>query len=305
MKKAIVTGAGGFLGSYLCNELAKQGIEVFAVVRNKNSDVSRIDNSHNIKIVFCDMDNINSLPSIIKEKHIECFYHFAWEGTSGKLRGDYTVQLKNIFYSCKAVEISKILNCKKFVFASSIMEYEVYADMHTEENMSINTIYSSAKLEANLISKILANNLGIQYNNGIITNVYGPKEHNSRLINSSIRKLLNGEHCAFSSGEQMYDFIYVTDAVQAFISIGFKGKPNREYYIGSSNPKPLKNFLLEMRDIVSPYAEIGLGELESPNALLSYKEFNIDLLKIDTGFTPKFSFSEGIKLTADWIRGDK
>ena len=46
MKKAIVTGAGGFLGSYLCNELAKQGIEVFAVVRNKNSDVSRIDNSH-------------------------------------------------------------------------------------------------------------------------------------------------------------------------------------------------------------------------------------------------------------------
>ena len=48
----------------------------------------------------------------------------------------------------------------------------------------------------------------------MISNIYGPGELSPRLVNTSIRKMLKGEHCAFSAGEQIYDFIYITDAAK-------------------------------------------------------------------------------------------
>ena len=100
----------------------------------------------------------------------------------------------------------------------------------------------------------------------------------------------------------MYDFIYIDDAAEAFCRIGEKGISNRTYYIGSLNPKPLREFLLEMRDAIDPRIEIGLGEIPFGGISLTYKEFDVNAVKNDTGFIPKVSFKEGIKKTAIWIK---
>ena len=117
-----------------------------------------------------------------------------------------------------------------------------------------------------------------------------------------MRKLLRGEHCAFSAGEQLYDFIYLDDAVKAFVAIADKGISGRTYYIGSQNPRPLKEFLYEMRDAVDPEIEIGIGEIPFNAVSLTYKEFDIHAVKNDTGFIPMISFREGIKNTVQWIK---
>ena len=135
-----------------------------------------------------------------------------------------------------------------------------------------------------------------------MSNVYGPGEYSPRLINTTIRKIIRGEHCAFSSGTQKYDFIYIDDAINAFIKIGELGKNNKTYYIGSLNPKPLKKFLLELRDVVDKNAEMGFGEMEFNGVSLTYNEFNINAIKDDTGLIPLIEFKDGIKRTADWIR---
>ena len=116
--------------------------------------------------------------------------------------------------------------------------------------------------------------------------------------------MLGGEHCSFSAGEQLYDFIYIDDATDAFIRLGDRGKLNRTYYIGSMNPRPLKEYLKEMRDCVDPKIEIGLGELEFKGVSLTYEEFDREALKRDTGFEPKTEFSEGIKKTIEWLIGE-
>ena len=89
------------------------------------------------------------------------------------------------------------------------MEYEIEAVMKTESTPGINTLYCSAKTAADYMAKTLAGSLGIDYIRAVISNIYGPGERSPRLINISIRKLLRGEHCAFSAGEQIYDFIYI------------------------------------------------------------------------------------------------
>lgn len=304
MDRVVVTGANGFLGSSLCRALAKKYTEVIAVVRDENENVDGIKSLGNIRIVYSDLSNFRHLASIINEKNIETLFHLAWVGSAGPLRADADVQMKNIQYTCDTVRACREMNCKRIVFASSIMEYEVAALMETDMTPGINTLYCSAKVAADYMARTLAGELGIIYIRAVISNIYGPGETSPRLINSSLRKLINGEHCSFSAGNQMYDFIYIDDAAKAFVSIGEKGKANRTYYIGSKKPKPLKEFLIEMKNQVDPNIKIGLGELDFNGISLSYKEFDINRVEKDTGFVPVISFAEGIRNTISWIKGE-
>ena len=83
IKKALVTGANGFLGSAVCKKLAKKGVRVFALIRDKNSDVNELEHIDNVSVVYCDMCNYKMLPTIIAERDIDVLYHFAWRGSAG------------------------------------------------------------------------------------------------------------------------------------------------------------------------------------------------------------------------------
>ena len=302
MRKAIVTGANGFIGTALCRELSNQGISVIAVVRNEEENISNIENLKGLRVVYSDLSEFKNLNEKISDRDIDVLYHLAWVGSAGPLRGSADVQFNNIKYTCDTVKACSKMNCKRFVFASSIMEYEIEAVMATDATPGINTLYSSAKVSADYMARTIAGSLGVDYIRAVISNIYGPGELSPRLVNTSIRKLLNGEHCSFSAGEQTYDFIYIDDAAKTFVAIGEKGVTNRTYYIGSQNPKPLKEFLCELRDQVDPNIEIGLGEIPFNGVSLTYNEFNVHAVKDDTGFVPTVSFVEGIKNTIQWIK---
>jgi len=302
MKKAIVTGANGFIGTALCAELSRQGVEVIAIVRDENENISNICDLPNLRIAYLDLAEFANMDAVIADRDIDVLYHLAWVGSAGPLRGSDDVQLKNVRYTCDTVRACQKMNCKKMVFASSIMEYEIAAVMETDMAPGINTLYSSAKVAADYMARTIAADCGVDYVRAVISNIYGPGEVSPRLVNTSIRKLLNGEHCAFSAGEQTYDFIYIDDAAKTFVAIGDKGKANVTYYIGSQNPRPLKEFLLELRDVVSPNTELGLGEIPFGGVTLTYNEFDIYAVMNDTGFVPEVEFKEGIRRTTAWIK---
>ena len=303
MKKAVVTGANGFVGTAVCMELSEHGVEVIAVVRNEKENIAAIENLPLLRIVYADLTDFHLLDQMILDRDVDVFYHFAWIGSAGPLRGDADVQMKNVQFSGDTVKACAAMGCKRFVFASSIMEYEIIATMATEATPAINTLYCSAKVAADYMVRTIAGNIGVEYIRAVISNIYGPNELSPRLVNTSIRKMLKGEHCSFSAGDQIYDFIYITDAAKAFYAIGEKGKANKTYYIGSQEPKPLKCFLRELRDCVDPNIEIGLGELPFNGISLTYTEFDINAVRNDTGFVPAVSFTEGVNNTVAWIKG--
>ena len=292
----IVTGASGFVGKAVCAELLSRGHDVTAIVRNADVNVDAA------KVVCCDMCDYEKLDSIIAECGFDVLYHFAWGGTSGAKRGEYQLQIENIRASCILVEQCVKLQCKRFVYAGSIMEFEEMEFMKTQQVPPASMLYSTAKLTADHMIRTVAAINHIEYINAVISNIYGPGENSPRLINTSIRKLLRKEHCSFSTGEQMYDFIYIDDAAKVFAEIGEKGISNKTYYVGSRQPRKLKEFLEEMRYHVAPDSEIGLGELPFNGISLDYDKFNVDAVYEDTGFEPETSFAEGINKTAEWIK---
>lgn len=303
MKKAIVTGANGFVGSWLVKELLSRNVDVIAVVRNYDSMLKLTMKFCDVRCVICPLEEISLLPNIISDEDIDVFYHLAWSGTSGNDRAEVNLQLKNVQATCNAVNSAFKIGCKKFVNAGSIMEYEVMQYI-PKDNITpgLGNIYSTAKLTADFFAKTIAANLKVPYINAIVSNIYGEGEKSARFINSTIRKFLNNEEAAFTHGEQLYDFIYASDAAKAFYIIGEKGVPFASYYIGNPKPYPLKDFIIKIRNIVNPSIELNFGRIPFQGALLKYDEFNIQSIYDNLKFKPEVTFEQGIKKTTEWIR---
>lgn len=303
MKKAIVTGATGFVGGWLVKELVSQGVKVIAVVRSEESDIKALQQNDNIRIVVCPLEEINTLPLRILDEDIDVFYHFAWAGTSGMNRADIKLQLSNVTATCDAVKAASEVGCLKFVNAGSIMEYEAMQYIPADGTKpGLSNIYSTSKQAADFMAKTLAVSLKISYVNAIISNIYGAGEKSARLINTTIRKFLSKERTTFTHGEQLYDFIYVSDAARAFFLLGKSGKAYTSYYIGNPIPQPLKDFIIKIRNVVDENIKLTFGEMPFQGALLKYTEFEKEKLYKEFGFETEITFEQGIQKTIQWIQ---
>ena len=298
MKIAVVTGANGFVGSAVVKELLSNNYKVYAVVRNNHSD--RLSDLDNVEIVNCELSDIDSLPGQITEK-CDVFYHFAWSGSAGKDRANTRLQLDNVQWSVESIRAAKKLGCSRFVFAGSIVEKECLAAAYTGGNRpGLGYIYGGGKVAAHILCSSVAVAEGIDLLWGEITNAYGVGEVSPRLVNSTIRKCIAGVSPEFTAGTQNYDFVYIDDVERAFRLIGENGKPFTSYVIGSSVAKPLKEFLLEMKDAIAPELPFKFGDVPFTGIDLPLSDFDCRKTEEDTGFKAGISFAEGCRRTFEW-----
>ena len=303
MNKAVVTGANGFVGSHVCKELANGNTKVYAVIKDENENIDSIKDLQEISIVYCDLDNIESLSEKIPDNDIDVFYHFAWVGSAGNLRCDENIQLKNALWTAQALRTADKMGCKKFVNAGSIMEKETYTAVYTQGSTpGLPYIYGAGKLIAHAICKPIANSLNIDLCWAVITNAYGAGEFSPRFVNTTIRKIIAGEPLQFTAATQNYDFIYIDDVAKAFVAIGEYGKANKEYTIGSGNARPLKEFIIEMQQSLAPDAKPIFGDVPFTGVNMPLEAFDTTDIQTDCHFNPSISFAEGTKMTMDWIK---
>lgn len=302
MENVIVTGANGFIGKTLVNALLEKGYHVVAL-DIRFDDV--LEDDERVTCVSVMNKEVATLADEIPHQEYRCFFHLAWAGTSGPARADYAVQLNNVKLACDYIKLCGEIGCKRVVYASSINEMETYEYLQSDDiEPAGGYIYGTGKLAAHLMGETVAKINGIEFIPVIITNIYGVGEKSARMIYTSINKLVHKEHCSFTAGYQTYDFIYITDAINSIIAVAEKGKAFNRYYIGSGEPKPLREFLLEMRDIVDPEAELGLGDITFKGVDISYDQFDLKKVELDTGYRNEVPFAEGIRMTAEYVRGE-
>lgn len=299
MKKALVTGANGFVGSALVKELIENGIEVVALDR----DGCRGNLPANVRFVPHELDQSETLPERISDRDIDVFYHFAWAGSAGAARADTALQLRNAQWTVDCLHAAKAMNCKKFVCAGSIMEHETVSAAYRQGNKpGLGYIYGSGKLVAHTMCASVAADVGIDLTWAKITNAYGVGELSPRFVNTTIRKILAGEPLQFTAGMQNYDFVYIDDVARAFRLIGAHGKSFCHYLIGSANAKPLREFILEMKAALAPERDFIFGDVPFTGVNLPLEEFDCSLTERDTGFKAEISFSEGVRRTMEWLK---
>lgn len=300
MKRVIVTGANGFVGSAVIRELIKNDVEVLALC-HKIPEKKII--SDLITYKEFELSKIEELKDIVINDYYDTFYHFAWAGSAGSDRGNAKLQLQNVQWTIDALNFAKSIGCKRFVCAGSIIEYETMRACYTDGNKpGLGYIYGSAKMSAHTVAMSIAANIGIDLMWAEITNAYGAGEISSRLINTTIRKIINKESPQFTSGTQNYDFVYIDDVARAFYLIGKNGKPFHSYLIGSGNAKPLKEFLLEMKESIAKDVDFIFGDVPFTGVNLDLSIFDTKKTELDTGFKAEISFAEGVKRTYEWLK---
>lgn len=302
MKKAIVTGGNGFIGSNVIKYLISKDVEVIALCHAGHS--GSIPASSLVTIYNMELADIDGIRQEIPQGEYDVFYHFAWKGCSGAERADTKLQLQNAQWTVEALEVAHALGCRRFVCAGSIMEHETMAAAYTQGNKpGMGYIYGGGKLIAHVMCMSVAAKLGIDLLWAEITNAYGAGEVSPRMVNTTVKKCIMGESPQFTAGTQNYDFVYIDDVARAFYLIAEHGRPFHEYLIGSSAARPLKEFLLEMKNAIANDLEFIFGDIPFTGINLPLEKFSGEITEQDTGFRAEISFAEGCRRTRDWLRG--
>ena len=305
MKKAIVTGANGFIGRFLVRELVRQKVEVVAVVRRGTKNKSVISDL-TTNIVECDLSEVSHLPELISARDIDVIFHLAWRGISDQDARDERIQLANVQSALSLIDAAQRMQIHTFVGAGSIHEAELLVEMKAGrpvENMGL--MYKVSKTAAHWMGKTKAGQLGMRFFWPWI-NTYGEEERSGRLINTVIRKIYNEETPLLSSAEQFYDFVHVSDVAHCLYLIAEKGVNGKDYVIGSGAPSPLKDYLTVVGEIANRIKggtkiPLGFGRVHTGVISLPRDTFDTTELIQDTGFTPAVSFREGVERTARWL----
>ncbi len=302
MKKVIVTGATGMIGASMIEQMLAEDIEVTAIVRPNSAKMNHLHQCKNLNIVECDINQLLDLQKKLSSDY-DIFYHFAWDGTYGASRNDALLQESNIQNTLKAVKLAYKLGCSAFIGAGSQAEFGNTQDILSDKiPKNPVTGYGVAKYCAGKLSSIMCKNLGIRQSWGRIVSTYGPRDNMYTMVMSSVVGMLHGKRMPFTKGEQVWDYLYCDDCARAFYLIGQYGKDGKSYTIASGQSKLLKEYITDIRDVVNPTLEIGIGEVEYYSNQVMKLTADISELTQDTGFKPAISFKEGIERTVKWVK---
>ena len=305
MHKVVVTGATGFLGSWLVQELLKNRVEVVLIVRDRDKLLPEFKSNERCTVIEKNIQNI-SIDDFDFDNRYDVFYHLAWEGTSAEQKNATQVQINNIELALKALELCKKLGCKKFIAAGTVAEHFFCNDiMNVNAKQTPNDMYGAAKTAVYYLLEVRARQLGQPFIWMIIPSTFGERRKDNNIITYTIIKLLNKERPQYGDLEQMWDFLYAGEVAKAMYLIGEKGQTEKIYGIGSGEYRPLKEYIYMVRDLIDPTLELGIGEIpEMSKQTFSSCVNTYDLIK-DTGFKPSINFEDGIKKTIDYWRRNK
>ena len=319
MKKIIVTGGLGFIGSNLIDLLINKKyyvINIDKVTYSSNFYNTREHrNSKNYKFLRCDIKHKKLKKIIFKYKPAAIF------NLAAETHVDRSIDSPESFIQSNIVGVYNLLECfreytkrnkSKLIHISTD---EVYGDVLSGRSSEKYPYLPSSPYAA---SKAASDHLVSSYVRtykipAIVTNCsnnYGPKQHPEKLIPKLIYNILNNKPLPiYGKGTNSREWIYVKDHCEALLKVFMKGKIGEFYNIGSN--KNLNNLQVskELINISKSVTKIGkkvkiLFVKDRPGHDLRYA-LNSDKIKKKLGWKTRTNFRQGIKLTFNWYFKNK
>lgn len=144
------------------------------------------------------------------------------------------------------------------------------------------------------LCKQFAKDNGVDFVYAVITGIYAEDRIDNNVISYVIRKLLKKEKPSLTRLEQLWDYIYIDDAVEALYLVAQKGKDGKTYAIGCGDNWPLKKYIEIIHKLIDSSLPLGIGEVPYVDGKLPSSCIDLSELQKDTGFIPRVKFEEGI-----------
>jgi CDP-glucose 4,6-dehydratase len=318
LNRALVSGAHGFVGSHLAQALLERGDAVRVLDRpaprladiggERLSGLDLLGVRDKVELVEADLRDPEAVAAAVGG--VNSVFHLAAQTIVSVARESpletFEVNVRgawNVFEACRAHGVEGV------VFASSDKAYGSSPELPYREDFPLRGIYpyDASKAAADTIARSYATAYGLPLAVTRFANVYGGGDLNfSRLIPETVVAVLDGRAPAIrSDGSPERDFLYVDDAVSAYLAIAAAlrdGAAGEAFNAGGERPH-------SVREVVELIAAAGDGGVEpdfqgtgNPDGEIDRQFVDSTKLRELTGWRPRVELEDGLRRTLRWYR---
>jgi len=316
MRSVFVTGAYGLLGGWLVKRLLAEGATV-TVLKRDGGAVSALaleGTEARVNVVHGDVCDPPLLERALSEYEIDTVFHLAAQAIVGVANRSPTSTFEtNIRGTWTVLEACRVAEVKRTIVASSDKAYGSHDELPYREPFALQPRfpYDVSKAAADLVARSYWHTFGLPVAVTRFANLYGGGDFNlSRLVPETVLAAIEGRRPVIrSDGTPERDFLYVEDAVEAYLAIagllgdgGEGGAAGEAFNAGSGQPCSV----LKVVELICALAGTGvtpdLRGAGTPAGEISRQWVDAAKLRELTGWAPRVELEEGLRRTIAWYR---
>jgi nucleoside-diphosphate-sugar epimerase len=292
----LIVGGTGFIGFYVAQEAIKQGFKVSVIFKKKYTLLKKIDKVHYINV---DIANENSLGIELKNKKFDHIINLSGYVDHSSYFDTGVAVIETHFQGvANLVKLLDKQSLKNFIQIGSSDEYGLNhaPQIETQRELPISS-YAFAKSASSHFLQMLyrTENLPVIVLRPFL--VYGPGQSHNRFLPQVINGCMSNSKFPVSSGEQLRDFCYITDIVEAILSsINNKKAYGEIINIASGSAVTIKELVMMVRNIIGK-GEPLFGEIDYRKCENMELYANISKAKKILNWSPKISLQRGLEMT--------
>jgi CDP-glucose 4,6-dehydratase len=310
----LVTGADGFIGSWLAERLLDLGADVVVLKRDRPAlSRLRIDGiEQRCTIAQGDLSDHAALLRVLNEYGVETVFHLAAQAIVAVANrsplSTFETNVRGTYNLLEAARLAPTVG--RVIVASSDKAYGEHEDLPYREDAKLQPRfpYDTSKAAADLIARSYAETYGLPVAVTRLANVYGGGDFNfSRLVPDTVRAILAGERPVVrSDGTPERDFIYVADAVDAYlaVAVGLADDANHglAFNAGAGRPWPVIEIVNTLLEAAGSDLEPLVQGTGTPDGEIDRQYLDSTLIGERLGWSAQWSLSDGLAETIDWYR---
>ena len=281
----------------MAKQFIHDGHQVIAVMRLGATRRQKLENLPGMETVYLSMEEYNILSKRVKGK-VDAAVLLAWNGIRGVARADAIIQHENEICNARLLPQLAQLGCHTIMTAGSQAEYGPWKGeiAQTEDTLPApNTEYGKSKLRFYRTALDFCDKRGIRLIEPRIFSIYGPDDNENTLIMSLLRAMLKNEPCMLTKCVQMWDYLYIDDAVAGLAKLLMENHPGGIYNLGSGDCRPLRDYVEEMYRVTGSHSTLQYGAIPYPDT--GAVNIHPDVSKMRSiGWAPSVSFAQGLRM---------
>ena len=310
----LITGCAGFIGFHLSRRLLEKKVKIIGIdnidkyysTKLKQTRISILKKSKRFNFAKIDLGNFSKLKKFLLKKKIETIIHLAAQpGVRISIKNPHNTLNQNLIPFINILELARIKNVKKFIYASSSSVYgdtKTFPFIEKDVNNVPVSVYGASKLSNEIIAHSYSKNFKLQSIGLRFFTVYGPYGRPDMAYYSFLENLKKNKIIkVFNKGKMKRDFTYIDDVVDSILKVIQKKFKNFHEIlnIGKGKPDDLMSLIILLEKNynkkfkIDYINKIPLGDIKKTFA-------NVKKAKQRINWKPKTSLKKGIKKFVAW-----